>query len=162
MSIPKKVLKHLAKAGVSYDILKHKTVYTTFDLAQTIKEKLDKIAKTLLVKADKKYVLVVLPAHYKLDLSKLKKVLKAKAVAIAPEKIMTKVLKTKVGALTPFGSLHKVDVVLDSAFAKAQRVLLRAGSYTESIAMKMRDYAKMENPIKGAVGKLEKKYLKKK
>lgn len=153
MSIPKKILNHLKKYKVPHKVISHKTVYTTFDLAQTLKEKLDKIAKTLLVKVDKKkYVLVIVPGTVRLDLPKLKKLLKAKKIEIAPEKIMLKVFKTKPGTMTPFGTLHKVEVVLDDALAKARDAIFRAGSYTESLRMTIKDLEKLEkNIIKGKI-----------
>lgn len=153
MPISKKVLKHLDQNKVKYEIVAHKPVYTVFDLAQTLKKKMNEIAKTLLVKADKKYVLIVLPAHYRLDFVKLKKFLKAKQVALAPEKAMEKILKVKLGALTPFGALHKLEVVMDKALAKTSEVLMRAGSFTEALRLKVRDYINLEKPAQGDISK---------
>ena len=144
MPIPKKVQNYLDKNKIKYDVLAHRCVYTAYDLANTTKKKLSEIAKTLVVKADAKYVLVVLPAHYRLDLSKLKKVLGAKKVSIAPEKVMKKVFNVKPGAITPFGSLHKVEVVVDKALAKSKEALFSAGSFTDSLQMKVKDFVDLE------------------
>ncbi len=152
MAVPKKVTNYLDKAKVKYDVVKHKTVYTTFDLANTLKEKMDNIAKTLLVKADKRYVLVALPAHYRLDLDKLKKLLKAKTVELAKELHMQKLLGIKPGALTPFGRLHKLEVVLDKALVKAGKILVGAGSFTEHLRMKAADLHKLESTTLGSFG----------
>lgn len=153
MPISKKILNHLDKNKVKYEILKHKTVYTAFDLANTLKKKLSEIAKTLLIKADNRYVLVVLPAHYKLDLGKLKKILKSKKVEIVKEKVMSRVLKIKPGAMVPFGTLHKVGVVLDRTLLKTERIIMGAGSFTESFRLKIKDFLKAEKPAIGSVGK---------
>ncbi|MBI5467075.1 MAG: YbaK/EbsC family protein [Candidatus Kerfeldbacteria bacterium] len=146
MPIPAKVTKHLDANKVKYDVVPHKTVFTVYDLAQTLKIKMNGIIKTLLVKADKEYVLTVLPAHVRLDLVALKKTLKAKVVRLAKEKEMQLQFKVKPGAMTPFGSLHKVAVVMDTSLAKAEKVLLGAGTFTESLRMKMKDYVKLEKP----------------
>ena len=42
---------------IDHKILEHKTVYTAIDTALTMKKKLAEIAKSLLVKADKDYLL---------------------------------------------------------------------------------------------------------
>lgn len=152
MPISKKVQNYLDKAGVKYDVVKHKTVYTTFDLANTLKEKADKIAKTLLVKADKKYVLVVLPAHYRVDMDKLKKLVKAKTVELAKELHMQKLFKVKPGSLTPFGRLHKLEVLLDRTLLKAGKVLVGAGSFTEHLRLKAADLHKLEGATLGFLG----------
>ncbi len=144
MPIPKKVTKFLDDNKAKYEIVEHRTVYTAYDLAQTLKAKLQEIAKTLLVKVDKEYYLVVVPAHYKLDLPKVKKLFKAKKVQIAKEGEMQKKFKVKPGAITSFGTIHKVGVVVDKALLKAQQVFFGAGSFTESVRMKAKDYLKLE------------------
>ncbi len=151
MKIPKKILNHLDKSKVKYDIVEHKTVYTAYDLAQTLKKKLQEIAKTLLVKVDKEYYVVVIPAHYKLDLKKIKKLLKAKKVRIAKESEMKTKFKVKPGAITPFGSTHKVGVIVDTALAKAREAIFSAGSFTESVRMKVKDFLKLEDSTTGSV-----------
>lgn len=153
MPIPKKLLTSLDKAKATYEVVKHKTVFTAYDLAQTTKHKLQEIAKTLLVKADGQHVLVVLPAHLRLDLVKLKKLLGAKKVQISTEKDMAKSLKVKPGAITPFGSLHKLEVVVDKSLTKVQKAIFGAGSFTESLRLKVKDFLKLENPKSGNIGK---------
>lgn len=152
MSIPKKILNHLEKNKVKYDIIAHKTVYTAFDLANTTKSKLSDIAKTLLVKADSRYVLVVVPAHYRLDLAKVKKALKAKKIQIANELVMKKTFKVKPGAITPFGTVHKAEVVIDNALKKTNNVIIGAGSFVESLRMKVKDLAESEEAKFAALG----------
>ncbi|RLG90175.1 MAG: hypothetical protein DRO36_06545 [Candidatus Hecatellales archaeon] len=153
MPIPKKLLNHLDKNKTKYEILKHRTVYTAYDAAQTMKRKLQEIAKTLLVKADKKYYLVVIPAHYKLDLAKVKKLLKAKKVQLAKEGEMKTKFKVKPGAITPFGTIHKVEVLVDKALLKVRDAIFGAGSFTESIRMKVKDFLKTEEAKTGNLGK---------
>lgn len=152
MSIPKRILNHLEKNKIKYDIIAHKTVYTAFDLANTTKSKLSDIAKTLLIKADSRYVLVVVPAHYKLDFAKVKKVLKAKKVEIAKEGIMKSKFKVKPGAITPFGTLHKTEVVIDNALKKTGKMVIGAGSFVESLRMKVKDLANLEEAKFAAIG----------
>lgn len=157
MAIPAKVTKHLEKNSVKYDVVEHKKVFTVYDLAQTTKEKLSTIAKTLLVKADKDYHLVVLPAHKRLNLVAVKKITKAKTVLLAKEKDMATKFKMKPGAMTPFGSLHKVAVILDKGLVKTEKVLMGAGSFTESLRVKMKDYVKAEQPTVGVISETAKK-----
>lgn len=159
--IPKKILNYLKKNKIKHEILKHKTVYTAYDLANTLAKKLNEIAKTLVVKVDKGYVLVVLPANLRLDLAKVKKVLKVKSAELAPEKVMEKVFKVKPGAVTPFGSLHKVEVLLDKALLKTQKAIVSAGSFTESLRLKVKDLHKLEKATLADVGKVVKKEAKK-
>ena len=153
MAIPAKVKNYLEKNKIKYEVLKHKTVFTAYDLAQTMKRKLNEIAKTLLVKADKKYYLVVVPAHYQVDFKKLKSHFKAKKVGIAKESEMKSKFNVKPGAMTPFGAIHNVEVVADKALLKVRDAVFSAGSFTESLRMKVKDYLKTDNVQTGNIGK---------
>jgi Ala-tRNA(Pro) deacylase len=154
MAIPKKITNYLDKAKVKYEKMEHRVVYTAHDLAATLKEKMQNIAKTLLIKVDKNYVLIVLPAHYKLDLQAVKKFYKAKKAEIVKEGAIKKYLGGKPGALTPFGALHKVDVAIDKALLKTDKAIVRAESYTESLRMKVKDLQELEDAAVGAFGKV--------
>jgi len=145
MPIPKKVLNHLNKNKIKFKEIAHKTVYTAFDLAKTLKEKLNRISKTLVVKTDKGYALVVLPADRMVDFAKLKKLLGAKKIEIAKEKVMKDVFKIKPGTMTPFATLHKkVPLYIDKALIRAKEVLVSAGSYTDSLRLKVDQLMKAE------------------
>lgn len=150
MAIPKKIINYLEKNKIKFQKIAHKTVYTAYDLAQTLKEKLSRIAKTLVIKTDKGYALLVLPASRLADLKKLKKFLKAKKIEIAREEVMKKFFKIKPGTITPFATLHKkVPLFIDKALLKTKEILVSAGSYTDSLRIKVKDLLKLEKPTKG-------------
>lgn len=144
MAIPKNVKKYLDSKGVDYEELIHKTVYTAYDAAQTLKKQLKEIAKTILVEADKTHVLLILPADKKIDMEKLKKALGAKKISIPSEKIMIKVLKIKPGTLSSFGKLHNLEVVVDKAMLGAKKMVVSTGSFTDSVFMKVKDFVQSE------------------
>lgn len=144
MKIPAKVTNYLAKHHIKYDVMEHKTVYTAYDLAQTLKRKLNEVVKTLVVKVDKGHALVVLPASHQVDFKALKKVLGAKLVDIDKENVMTKLFKVKPGAVSPFhGPLHKLPVYVDKAIPKLQKVVVQAGSFENSLHLKTKDLLKV-------------------
>lgn len=158
VKLPAKVIKYLEKAGVSHDLLTHRTVYTAYDVAATMGKKLGEIAKSLLVKADKDYYLVLLPADYNLDFEKLKKQIgkitdkEIKVVKIPGEKIMQETFKLKNDALSAFGTLYKLPVIMDKALAKAKKAIFSSGSFNYSVEMGVKDFVKLENAALGAFG----------
>lgn len=167
MPIPKKVEGYLKKAKVKFEGIGHKTVYTAYDLAQTLKKDLKEIAKTLVVKSDNAYKLVVVPAVSRLDLKKLKKVLGAKSLSIIDEKTMARVFKVKPGAISAFGALHKVGTVVDKSLLKAKDAIFQVGTFTDSVKMKVKDFIGLENAQTGDFSQkagytLQKKTTKKK
>jgi Ala-tRNA(Pro) deacylase len=154
MAIPKKLLSYLDKTKIGYKIIRHKTVYTAYDAAQTMRAKLSEIAKTLVIKADKIYVLAVLPASRNLDLGKLKKILKAKKIGIAKENVMKKIFKVRPGAVTPFGEIYKIPVYVDKALLRAKKIVAGAGTFEDSVVMTAKNFLKA---TKGAAGDFGKK-----
>ncbi|MBU1778334.1 YbaK/EbsC family protein [Patescibacteria group bacterium] len=156
--LPSKLVKYLEKAGVKHEILEHKTVYTAIDAANTMKKKMNEIVKSLLIKADKDYYLVLLPADQNLNFEKLKKVIskvtdkQIKTIKIPGEKIMQNALKIKAGALSAFGNLHKISVVAEKKLEKIKKAIFSSGSFNHSVEMAMKDFIKLENAILGNFG----------
>ncbi len=155
---PAKIINYLEKMGVSHDILEHKTVYTAIDAANTLKKKLNQIAKSLVVKADKDYFLVLMPADKNLSEDKLKKIIgqkkgkEVKTVKIPGEKIMENALKIKQGALSAFGKMHKLPVIVDKELEKAKKAVFSTGGLNHSVEMKVKDFVKMEEAALGNLG----------
>lgn len=150
------ITKLLDKAKIKYKIIEHKVVFTAHDVGATTKKKLSEIAKVVLVKADKDFVLIVLPAGKYVDFAGIKKALKAKNVRMASEKDIETQLKTKVGLLHPFGSVYNIKTLLDKGMAKSKRLIASAGSYTHSVDMAFRDFEKFVQPVKGNFSKAKK------
>ena len=154
MPIPKKILNFLGKSKIKYKPIQHKTVYTAYDLAQTLKTKLSGVAKTLLIRADKDHALVVLPASQRLDLAKLKKFFKAKKIVIVKEQVMKKIFKVKPGTITPFGAIHKnISVYIDRTLTKTKKIIVKAGSHKDSIEMTGKNFLKATGGKLGSFGK---------
>lgn len=158
MSVSKKVLAYLDGKKVKYEIVPHRKVFTAYDLAQTLGEELNKIAKTLLVKVElpelkKKgqYFIVAVPASYRVDPAKIKKQLKAARVELAPERVF-KQLGIEPGALSPFAGIHKLELLLDKALVNTKKAIVRAGSLTESLRVNVKDLHKMEKARIGTFG----------
>lgn len=156
MPVPKKVQSFLDQGKVKYEIIKHKTVFTAYDLAQTTGTELNDIAKTLLIKAGKDYVLIVLPASMRLNIDKLKKMLGVKQISIVKENVMKTALKVKPGAITPFGPLYKIPVYVESKLAKTKDVLAGAGDFQESVKLKAKDLVKLTEAKVGSFGEASK------
>ena len=86
MAVSKKIISFLEKNKVKYEILKHRTVYTAFDKAKTLKIPEKMVGKTLVLKTDGKLAMVLIPANKNLDLQKFKKLAKALPAACLPDR----------------------------------------------------------------------------
>jgi len=161
MPVPKQIKNYLDKRGAKYAVVTHKKVYTAYDAAQTLKKKLDEIVKNLLIKTDKGFVLVLLPASKRLDLNKLKKLMNAKGkgikkVEIPKEGVMVRLLNVKPGALSAFGALHNLEVYMDKSMQKAKKAIFSSGSFTDSFEMATKEFEKLEKPVIGVFSEVKK------
>lgn len=78
VKISKKILNLLDENKIKYEIVEHRTTYTAYDTAATtakIKIKPQEVVKALVMKADKNYVLALVPSNKMLDKTKLGKVI---------------------------------------------------------------------------------------
>lgn len=147
MSLNKKLVSHLAKNKIEHQVLDHKKVYTAIDAANTLKVKLEGVAKTLILKADKDYYLVLLSANRQANFAKLMKALKSKKVTLPKETELIKVLKIKPGQVTGFGSIHKLPTIIDKSFTSMERAVISGGSLVQSVSMKVKDFMNLEKPL---------------
>jgi len=160
MAIPKKVINFLEKGKVKYEAIGHRTVYTAFDKAKTLKrgplaggwrvgrspEKM--VGKTLILKMDGKLTVVLIPANKNLDLQKFKKLAKALPAACLPDRqgrqvkkidfaserlIKNKFKGVKVGAIPPFGNLWGLRTFIDNFLMREKEIILNSGDYNFSI-----------------------------
>lgn len=142
MSIPKKVLNFLKKAKIKYEILKHKTVFTAFDKAKTLKVRENIIGKTLIVKSARDLFFFLIPANKNLSLKKIQKKL-GKKIELASEKVIKNKIKgVKLGAIPPFGILWKMKTFIDNSFKKEKEIIINSGDWNFSFKINPKDLIK--------------------
>ncbi|MFH1822253.1 MAG: YbaK/EbsC family protein, partial [Patescibacteria group bacterium] len=100
----------------------------------------------------------LLPADYNLDFKKLGSCIgqqtkkKIKVVKIPGEEIMKELLKVKSGAMSAFGNIHDLPVIVDKNLAKAKKAVFSSGSFNYSVEMAVKDFIKLENAVLGSFG----------
>ena len=169
MAVSKKIISFLEKNKVKYEILKHRTVYTAFDKAKTLKIPEKMVGKTLVLKTDGKLAMVLIPANKNLDLQKFKKLAKALPAACLPDRpgrqvkkidfaserlIKNKFKGVKVGAIPPFGNLWGLRTFIDNSLMREKEIILNGGDYNFSIKLKSKEIKKLvPDSIFGNFGK---------
>ncbi|MCD6528604.1 YbaK/EbsC family protein [bacterium] len=177
MAIPKKLIKFLDKARVKYEIIQHRTVYTAFDKAKTLKVPEKIIGKTLVMKLEgpgKKFVFALIPGNKNLDKGKFKETVNKwqkrigekviRTCDFATEIWMKKNLKgVKVGAIPPFGSLWKLPTFVDKGLMKSSKIIVSAGNYNFSFKISPANLKKLlPDLIIGSFSQAKKKTKRKK
>jgi hypothetical protein len=75
---------------------------------------------------------------------------------------MEKALNLKAGALTAFGNLHKVNVIVDKNLEKVKKAVFSSGSLNHSVEIAVKDFIKMENAVLDSFGVKKKVKMEKK
>ncbi|NIP28061.1 MAG: deacylase [Phycisphaerae bacterium] len=142
-----RVIEFLDKSKVKYKVTKHEPAFTAQQMAAVEHEPGKYVAKPVVVKADDKYVMCVLPACYKIDLKALKGQLKARKVELAEEKEIGKMFDDcELGAEPPFGNLYDLSTIIDKALEKDDHITFQGGTHEKAIRMSMEDYLRLVEP----------------
>ena len=143
----------LRTSKVKYITQKHKTAYTAQEIAASQHVPGRQLAKCVLVNTEKGLFLAVLPAIYLVDFAKLKRLLKVKKLGLASEADIKRTFPdADVGAMSVFGSLYNVPTVADKTLAASDKIVCNAGSHTETLTVRFRDFERVAKPKVGAFG----------
>lgn len=150
MTCRKRLEKMFREAGVKFSVSKHAEVYSAQRLAGLLHIPGERMAKVVMVKADDEWVMLVLPAPYRLDLTKVKKELKAKDVRLAKEEEFASLFPDcEVGAMPPFGGLYNVRLCVDRTLTTQPEIAFPAGSHREIMRISYADFERIAQPIVG-------------
>jgi prolyl-tRNA editing enzyme YbaK/EbsC (Cys-tRNA(Pro) deacylase) len=170
MPVPKKIINFLEKSKVKYEIIKHRTVYTAFDKAKTLRVAEKIVGKSLIFKMGGKLAIALIGANKNLDLQRIKKLAKIKKLDFVSEKVIKNKFKgMKVGAVPPFGNLWTpptrqggelplrgklsppdppasrapIPTFIDRSLIRAKEIILNGGDYNFSIKIKSKELTKL-------------------
>ena len=142
-----RVQELLDKSSVNYKVTEHRPTFTGQQMAAQEHVPGIYVAKPVIVKADDKFYMCVLPACFKIDLDALKTQLGAAKITLAEETEMVKLFPDcALGAEPPFGNLYDLPTIMDQAMEKDDEIVFQAGEHEKAIHMKMADYKKLVQP----------------
>lgn len=141
------VVDYLNQQKTRYELVRHKPAYTAEQLSRVEHLPPPQVVKTVVVEADGRFYLCVLPADRKIDFVALQKHLNVHRVRLADEDQMALLfLDAEVGAEAPFGNLYHLPTLLDKSLLRDKEISFPAGKHDVSIHMKMEDYLRLVQP----------------
>ena len=135
-----RVRRFLLEHGIPYNTHTHPVAYTTREtgLVEHIPE--HQLAKAVMLKADDRLVMAVLPGDRHVHLAKAAVALGATTCRLATEAEFSPLFPDcERGAEPPFGALYDVATVVDSQL-HGPGITFNGGSHTTSISMALDDY----------------------
>jgi Ala-tRNA(Pro) deacylase len=133
----------LRAEGVEFRVLAHAPVYTSEEAARVRGTALEAGAKALVVRAEERYVHVVLPGSRRVDNARLRALLGTRKLRFATAEELTALTGCAPGAVPPFGNLFGLPVYVDEPLTACDWIAFNAGSHTVSITMRPADLVRL-------------------
>jgi Ala-tRNA(Pro) deacylase len=147
MSIAKRVKEHLEQNQVPYTHCTHRLAYTAQEVAAAQHVPGREMAKTIVLKADTGFVMVVLPATMKINIKALRDELPFSHLELATEREFASLFPdSELGAMAPFGNLYSLPVYVDKSLAEDEEIVFNAGTHVDTIRIKYRNFAELTRP----------------
>jgi Ala-tRNA(Pro) deacylase len=141
------VKEFLDRNSVPHSSITHPQTYTAQRTAQVTHIKGKELAKTVIVNVDGRVCMAVVPAHYHVNLDKLRSVTGARRLDLAREDDLKRLFPDcETGAMPPFGNLYGMDVWVQEDLARDRQIAFNAGTHTEVIRMSYRDFENLVHP----------------
>jgi Ala-tRNA(Pro) deacylase len=137
----------LDEKTVPYEMIPHRRDYTAQETAADTKTVGEEFAKTVILLIDGRYGMMILPAHHKVDIGKVRMELNAHEVRLATEDEFRMLFPDcEVGAEPPFGNLYNMPVFLSTAIPAKGHMTFNAGTHEDVIRMRYVDYVMLVQP----------------
>lgn len=137
----------LDKNHVKYVAVSHSPAFTAQEIAQSAHVSGWELAKTVVVKADGRMAMAVLPASRHIDFELLATAMNARQVKLADEREFQDMFgDCEVGAMPPFGNLYDMNVYVAEELAEDDQIAFNAGSHTELFRLAYDDFERLVAP----------------
>jgi Ala-tRNA(Pro) deacylase len=143
-----RIKTYLRHHRVEFDAQHHPLAYTAQEVAASEHLPSQQMAKVVMVVADGKLAMLVLPASHRVDEERAAAALNAKVVRLAREDEFASIFADcDVGAMPPFGNLYGVPVYVDITLAEDETITFQAGTHTWTISVRYADFERLVGPV---------------
>lgn len=137
----------LDASKANYSTHTHNRTVTAADTAHATHVSGERFAKTVMLRVDGNLAMLVMPAAYRVNLSRLSGALGGVEVQLAGETEFRDAFPDcEIGAMPPFGHLYGMPVYIDSRLAGPGEITFNAGSHTDAVSMRYEEFEKLAEP----------------
>jgi Ala-tRNA(Pro) deacylase len=139
--------KYLDAEGVRYTTIRHSAAYTAQELAAMLHVTGKELAKTVIVKVDGRFAMVVLSASCRIDFQRLSAEVGGKELELAAEWEFADFFPScELGAMPPFGNLYDLPVFVAQPLTEDEEIVFNGGAFDAALRMRYADYARLVQP----------------
>ena len=125
----------------------HPATYTARQTAEAGQVPVAEMAKTVVIMADGRLLLAILPADRRVDLHHLQFITRAQNIRLATEQeFMNAFPSCETGAMPPIGRLFGLATYCDTLLAENDDIEFNAGSHSDTVRMAFDDFKRVASP----------------
>lgn len=148
MECKERLERYLRDNAVPYTAQEHRRAYSAQQIAEMEHVPADQFAKVVMVVADDRPVMTVVPAARSLRLEQAGEVLGAEEVRLANEWEFAPLFPDcEVGAMPPFGNLYSLPVYVDRGLAAQDEIVMQAGTHEDTMRIRYADFERLAHPV---------------
>jgi Ala-tRNA(Pro) deacylase len=142
-----KLKEYLDNHHVNYVCISCSPAFTAQEVAASAHVSGKSMAKTVIVKAGNKFIMVVLPAHDHINFGTLKTATKMADADLASEsEFKSQFPECEAGAMPPFGNLYGMPVFVSSHLGEHDQIVFNSGTHSEVMKLAYADFEKLVQP----------------
>lgn len=142
-----KICHLLDEHGIEYVVKEHEPTHTSEESAAARGDDLKVGGKALVLKADKRFVLFVIPADMKLNSKTAKQLLGARKLRFASREELKELTGLVPGSVPPFGRpILDFDIYVDSSVYENDSMSFNAGDLCRSITLASVEHRRVVRP----------------
>ncbi|MFL5735149.1 MAG: aminoacyl-tRNA deacylase [Chloroflexia bacterium] len=148
MNCKQRLETYLRENDIIYHIQHDTSAYTAQEVAWRDHVPGKLLAKVVIVIADDKPVMLVLPALERVYLPEVARVLGAEVVRLANEEELAREFPDcELGAMPPFGNLYNIPVYVDKALSGNYFIFFQPGTHIDTMSLAYDDFARLVHPV---------------
>jgi len=153
MAILSALERALDEGRVPYEVRSHPKAFTARGVAAAEHVPGIDVAKVVVLHADGGFLMAVLPALYRVDVTRLRHETGTQHLHLASEEDLSRLFpECEPGAMPPFGKLYGIPVWVDEPLTREHQIVFNAGTHTETVHLAYDDFARLVQPHVASFG----------
>ena len=133
MAIAITLQEYLQKNDIHYDVLPHVYTHTSLGTARAANVPQSQLAKPVILKDDKGYLMAIIPATHQVKLGALSRQMKRRLGLATEPELESLFSDCDRGAIPPVGEAYKMDMIVDDSLDACSDVYFEAGDHIDLI-----------------------------
>jgi Ala-tRNA(Pro) deacylase len=150
MAIAPRLERYLASKNIKYDVIAHEPTVSSSQTAEACRISGDRIAKAVVLRKGRGFILAILPASHHVRLSDLATRLGIDVDLASEHEIEQLFEDCALGAVPPAGECYGLDVIVDDSIEEQPEVYLEGGDHATLIRLSHAEFAHLTGDARHA------------